>query len=116
MEVEPVNPRQWVDDHWGAPQLGLRPTQRELEVFLVVIQLGGQQPAAAALGISVQTVKNHMTSIYARLGVHNQMGALWVLYGTLAAMARERRSGADRRQPGDRRSPQHRPRLPKDMK
>lgn len=104
--VDPVNLRDWVDDRWGAPQCGLPPTQRQLDVFLAIIERGGEAQAADALGISIQTIKNHMTDLYARLRVHNQLAALWVLYPTLRGMdydGIDRRSGYDRRQGLERR-------------
>jgi DNA-binding CsgD family transcriptional regulator len=34
--------------------------------------------AANILGLSEQTVKNHMASVYAKLGVDNLVAAMWV--------------------------------------
>lgn len=99
-----INSRSWVDDRLGAPQCGLPPTPRELEVFRTIVEFGGEKQAAYHLGLSQQTVKNHMTTLYARLRVHNQLAALWVLYPILhdavehgPPMREERRSGYDRR-------------------
>lgn len=110
LAFEEVNERLWVDDRWGAPQCGLPPTPRELEVFRAIVEYGGEKQAAQGLGISVQTVKNHMSTLYARLRVHNQLAALWVLYPTLHEISEhgpplreERRSGYDRRSGRDRR-------------
>jgi len=44
------------------------PTPRELEVLRAVIRFRSRKEAAAALGISVNTVKRHLAAAYAAIG------------------------------------------------
>lgn len=55
------------------------PTDRELEVLLAVCVAGGTKAAAHQLGISVSTVKNHMTNLHHRLGVSTTAAAVYAL-------------------------------------
>jgi DNA-binding CsgD family transcriptional regulator len=84
--MEPVNERTWVDDRMAAAQRGLRPTPRQIGVFLAVLRLTGNSEAAHELGLSVQTVKNHVGHLLARLGARNMAEAaalLWWQYPDL---------------------------------
>lgn len=79
MSEDDVIARASVDDTWGAPQRGLPPTKRQLEVLYAVVMEHGNAQAARRLGIKEQTVKNHLTGLYARGGYHNQVQAVWEL-------------------------------------
>jgi DNA-binding NarL/FixJ family response regulator len=84
--MEPVNEREWIDDQAGTPQRGLPPTPRQIEVFLAVLAQTGEKEAATALGLAVQTVKNHSGRLLARLGARNASEAarlLWERYPEL---------------------------------
>lgn len=48
---------------------GTTPTDREMSVLAETFIHGGQQEAADCMDLSIQSVKNHMTNLYARLGV-----------------------------------------------
>lgn len=47
----------------------LAPTPTQLRVVEAYARLGSQQLVADEIGISVQTVKNHLRDLYVRLGV-----------------------------------------------
>lgn len=51
-------------------------TPRELEVLQALHQHTGAVPIAEVLGLSVNTVKSHLRSVYHKLGVTNRSGAL----------------------------------------
>lgn len=53
-------------------------TMRQLQCFAFAIQLGVQE-AAHRLGISGQTVKNHLSQVYKKLGVMGRFEALVAL-------------------------------------
>ncbi|HEY5276950.1 MAG TPA: hypothetical protein VIK38_10555 [Coriobacteriia bacterium] len=59
------------------------PTLRQLQVMEAYVRTGSQKAAAHECGISIQTVKNHMTGLYARVDAGGAMGALtklgWVV-------------------------------------
>jgi DNA-binding CsgD family transcriptional regulator len=55
------------------------PTDRQLRVLFASKRLRSQKAAARELGISYQTVKNHLQSLYRRLGVDCIDGALAAL-------------------------------------
>lgn len=76
---DPIIERESVDDDEARPQRGLPFTQRQLEVLYAVVMEHGNAQAARKLGIGVQTVKNHLTTLYARGGYHNQVQAVWEL-------------------------------------
>ena len=90
--MEPVTAREYIDDHWATSQAGIKPTPRQLEVLLAVILEHGGREAADKLGISEQTVKNHLTNLYARGPYYNQADAIWHLYPVLRQMADSCRS------------------------
>ena len=50
-------------------------TEREREVLAYIAQGASNKAIAACLGISQQTVKNHMTSIFRKLGVSDRTEA-----------------------------------------
>ena len=94
---DPVQLRESVDDNRASPQAGLPPTERQMEVLLAVVQEHGTKQAARKLGISIGTVKGHLTGLYARGPYHGIVHAVWVLYPELREREGERRSGRDRR-------------------
>jgi NarL family two-component system response regulator LiaR len=55
---------------------GVPLTDRELEVLRLLAKGRGNREIARQLSISEGTVKNHVTSIYARLGVHSRAEAV----------------------------------------
>lgn len=62
----------------GSPVNGAL-TQRQTEVLREIAVHGHFKEAAVCLGISEQTVKNHATQAYDRLGVHGILDALTTL-------------------------------------
>jgi DNA-binding CsgD family transcriptional regulator len=81
------------DCHGGFGQrseFGTPPRPRELEVLAEVCQHGGVQQAASCLGISYSTAKNHLSSLYQRLGAFSVPNAL-LLLGWVAVPSRARR-------------------------
>jgi DNA-binding NarL/FixJ family response regulator len=56
------------------------PTDRQLEVLRAYINGGSHSAAAVALGISVRTAQAHLAMLRARLGVHNEAQAVYVLW------------------------------------
>jgi DNA-binding CsgD family transcriptional regulator len=60
-------------------EFGTTPHHRELEVLAEVCQHGGVQQAASCLRISYQTAKNHLSSLYQRLGAVSLPHALMLL-------------------------------------
>jgi DNA-binding CsgD family transcriptional regulator len=82
------------------------PTLRELEVFLACVELGHAASVADELGIGKQTVKNHLRSLYAKVGAHSKEHAailLWPVLGEAYVIpgrpsgAPDRRLGRERR-------------------
>ena len=66
------------------------PTPQQLRVMAAYVRTGSQKAAAHECNLSIQTVKNHCTALYARLGVGNVLEALtklgWVAVpGTVSA-------------------------------
>ena len=54
-------------------------TPQELRVLEAYTRLGSQKRVAHELGIAVQTVKNHMASLYVKLNVGGAMEAVAAL-------------------------------------
>ena len=48
-------------------------TPREREVMRMLVEAHGVRQIAAALGMAVQTARNHITNIYLKLGIHNRI-------------------------------------------
>ena len=48
-------------------------TTRELQIANAVAEGRGNREIATQLGITEQTVKNHLTSIFEKLGVHSRL-------------------------------------------
>lgn len=68
------------DEAADSPRLSLRPREREI-MALIAEGLSNRQ-IADLLVVSEKTVKNHISSIYSRLGVHGRSQAVrnWTLY------------------------------------
>jgi DNA-binding CsgD family transcriptional regulator len=96
MADDEVVAREWVDDHLGTPQYGVPFTQRQLEVLYAVVMEHGSAQAARRLGISVKTVKEHLTNLYARGGYHNQVQAVWELRHVIEHMQEMERRASGR--------------------
>jgi DNA-binding CsgD family transcriptional regulator len=71
-------------------EFGTPPRPRELQVLAEVCQHGGVKEAAACLTISHQTARNHLSSLYQRIGAVSIPHAL-LLLGWVAVPARARR-------------------------
>jgi len=81
------------DCHGGygrRPEFGTPPRHRELEVLAEVCQHGGVQQAASCLKIAYSTAKNHLSSLYQRLGAVSVPHAL-LLLGWVDVPSRARR-------------------------
>ena len=63
-----------------------RLTRRELQVIAAVVEGGGNKDIGEALGLSEQTVKNHLSNIFDKLGVSNRLElALYAVHHKLLA-------------------------------
>lgn len=51
------------------------PTARELEVLAAMLRRGSAKEAAHELGIATETVRNHASRLYLKLGVDSQSQA-----------------------------------------
>ena len=51
----------------------LSPSRRQLQCLEALIICGTQKDAATYLGISIQTFKNHMGTLYKRMGTNSSM-------------------------------------------
>jgi DNA-binding NarL/FixJ family response regulator len=60
-------------------------TRREREILACVAEGTSNQAIAEKLCISEQTVKTHLSRVYAKLGVKNRLGAALVFYGKAGA-------------------------------
>lgn len=58
----------------------LPPTRRQLEALRAYVQVGTHHEAGRLLGVSVRTVQAHLGALRARLGVHNEAQAVYVLW------------------------------------
>lgn len=63
----------------AVPRPDLGPTPMQLRVLEAWVHLGSQKAVARELGITRQTVKNHMGELYVRLGVGGALAALGAL-------------------------------------
>lgn len=61
------------------------PTDVELYALRVYAKTGSARAAAAVLGLSEQTVKNHLASVRSKLGVHKTIQAAFLLHDKLVA-------------------------------
>lgn len=58
----------------------LAPTLRQLEALRAYLNHGSQLGAASALNVSERTLKNHLAALRARLDVHTNAQAVYVLW------------------------------------
>lgn len=78
---------------WGMDLMFIRPcpscggrgyttllSPREQDVLLAYVRIGDQANAAKLIGMSTQTFKNHLISIYRKLGVDSALEACYVLW------------------------------------
>lgn len=56
-----------------------QPTPRQTEALAAVVRTGSGKEAASALGISLQTLRNHLSALYAVLSVESAMEAATAL-------------------------------------
>lgn len=61
------------------PVQRMAPSPRELEVLAVYARTGSQEQTAAELGLSLQTVKNHVSSVIHATGSTSSIGAMFAL-------------------------------------
>lgn len=71
-------------------EFGTPPRRRELEVLAEVCQHGSVQDAASCLDIAYSTAKNHLSSLYQRIGAFSVPHAL-LLLGWVDVPSRARR-------------------------
>lgn len=69
-------PRVLTPDEWEAYRPPLHLSEREWEVMRGVGHALANKEIAGAMGISVQTVKNHVSNVIAKLGAVNRIDAL----------------------------------------
>jgi len=68
------------------PSPASRLTRRELQVIAAVVEGGTNKDIAKAFGLSEQTVKNHLSNIFDKLGVSNRLElALYAVHHRLLA-------------------------------
>jgi DNA-binding NarL/FixJ family response regulator len=68
------------------PAPASRLTRRELQVIAAVVEGGSNKDIAKAFGLSEQTVKNHLSNIFDKLGVSNRLElALYAVHHRLLA-------------------------------
>ena len=85
------------------PSPASRLTRRELQVIAAVVEGAGNKDIGATLGLSEQTVKNHLSNIFDKLGVSNRLElALYAVHHRLLAGQALERAAAGR--PAARRS------------
>lgn len=70
-------------DQHGRPLFGEAVTDHEMTLLAETFIHGGQADAAYCLGLSVETVKNHSTRMYSKLGANSATQAA-VLLGWMA--------------------------------
>ncbi len=65
--------------------MSMKLTQRELEIVRLIFADEPEQSIAAALGISVNTVRTHLKRLYHKLGVASRAGLVLRLVGEYLA-------------------------------
>lgn len=70
-------------------------TDREMEVAVLVANGCSNKEVAAALGVGLQTVKNHLAAVFRRTGIENRTRfAVWVFAAGIARLDEEDRCRA----------------------
>ena len=59
----------WAKDGWGKDGAGRAPSQRELEILLLVARGMSNRKIATRLSITEATVKRHLANLYPKMGV-----------------------------------------------
>ena len=62
-----------------APPKGIVFTPRETEIIQALLAAQSNKAIAAQLGISEQSVKNRLTQLYRKLGIHSRLELMKVL-------------------------------------
>lgn len=70
-------PERW----WYHYAIGARrfPTERELVVFLAVVEHGDERTAARALGLAYRSIQSHLQHLYTAIGARDRTHAAWLL-------------------------------------
>ena len=85
-------------------------TPRELQVIGAIVDGGTNRDIGKSFGLSEQTVKNHLSHIFDKLGVSNRLElALYAVHHRLLAAATPNRAPATRPAARPRRSPARKP-------
>lgn len=72
----------------GSPPPASRLTKRELQIIAAIVDGAGNKDIGRQLGLSEQTVKNHLTHIFDKVGVSSRLElALYAVYHKLAPRA-----------------------------
>jgi DNA-binding NarL/FixJ family response regulator len=69
-----------------------RLTARQREIVDAVLEGASNKEIASRLSISEQTVKNQLTTVYEKLGIHNRVQLSMIYRGAPREAAEERRS------------------------
>jgi DNA-binding NarL/FixJ family response regulator len=75
-----------------ANQHSHRLTARQREIVDAVLEGASNKEIASRLSISEQTVKNQLTTVYEKLGIHNRVQLSLTYRGAPREAAEERRS------------------------
>ena len=67
---------EWATDALGRLALAYRLTPRESTIVATMMPGLSNKAIASSCGIAVQTVKDHLKSVYAKVGVHQRMALL----------------------------------------
>ncbi len=99
VEVEDPGRRETLHQRQGSRVIPVRFSPREQQVVRFITDGRSNQGIAAALGLRLQTVKNHLSRIYRKLGVPNrvQLAVFAVSHGFGPSQAPSMDSPPDRR-------------------
>jgi DNA-binding NarL/FixJ family response regulator len=89
---------------WARPASTL--TRRELQVVAAVVDGTNNREIGESLGITEQTVKNHLSNVFDKLGVSNRLElALYAVHRRLLAGETSDRAGTASRAPASKPQP-----------